>query len=106
MHSSFSKWSEPGKERASLLQRALGKQVGATRQRLGRGACTEFLIEPFAQGVREALGEHVTVQITKRSERHPFAVIPKRWVDERGFAWLEKNRRLWMLRCRAAVVVA
>ena len=23
-----------------------------------------------------------------------FAVIPKRWVVERGFAWLDKNRRL------------
>jgi len=21
--------------------------------------------------------------------------IPKRWVVERSFAWLEKNRRLW-----------
>ena len=26
---------------------------------------------------------------------HKFAVIPKRWVVERSFAWLEKNRRLW-----------
>ena len=51
--------------------------------------------KPFAQGVREALGEHVTVQIAKRSELHKFAVIPKRWVVERSFAWLEKNRRLW-----------
>jgi len=24
-----------------------------------------------------------------------FAVIPKRWVVERSFAWLEKCRRLW-----------
>ena len=51
--------------------------------------------EPFAQGVREALGQEVTVQIAKRSELHQFAVIPKRWVVERSFAWLEKNRRLW-----------
>lgn len=51
--------------------------------------------KPFAQGVREALGEHVTVQVAKRSELHKFAVIPKRWVVERSFAWLEKNRRLW-----------
>ncbi len=50
--------------------------------------------KPFAQGVRQALGEHVTVQIAKRSELHTFAVIPKRWVVERSFAWLEKNRRL------------
>jgi len=54
-----------------------------------------YVGEPFAQGLREALGEHVTVQIVKRSELHTFAVIPKRWVVERSFAWLEKNRRLW-----------
>ena len=51
--------------------------------------------EPFADGVRDVLGEHVTVQIAKRSELHTFAVMPKRWVVERSFAWLEKNRRLW-----------
>ena len=51
--------------------------------------------EPFAESVRETLVEGVTVQIAKRSELHKFAVIPKRWVVERSFAWLEKNRRLW-----------
>ncbi|WP_170146180.1 IS5 family transposase [Paracidovorax anthurii] len=54
-----------------------------------------YVGEPFAQGVREALGEHVTVQIAKKSELHTFKVMPKRWVVERSFAWLEKNRRLW-----------
>ncbi len=51
--------------------------------------------KPFAQGVREILGEHVTVQIAKRSELHTFKVMPQRWIVERSFAWLEKNRRLW-----------
>jgi len=54
-----------------------------------------YVGEPFAQGVREILGETVTVQIAKRSELHTFKVIPQRWVVERSFAWLEKNRRLW-----------
>lgn len=54
-----------------------------------------YVGQPFAQGVRETLGETVTVEIAKRSELHKFAVIPKRWVVERSFAWLEKNRRLW-----------
>jgi transposase len=54
-----------------------------------------YVGQPFAQGVQEILGEAVTVQIAKRSELHKFAVIPKRWVVERSFAWLEKNRRLW-----------
>lgn len=51
--------------------------------------------KPFAQGVQESLGVHVTVQIAKRSELHKFAVIPRRWIVERSFAWLEKNQRLW-----------
>jgi transposase len=51
--------------------------------------------EPFAQSVRELLGETVTVQVAQRSALHTFKVIPKRWVVERSFAWLEKNRRLW-----------
>lgn len=38
---------------------------------------------------------NATVEVAKRSELHKFAVIPKRWVVERSFGWLEKNRRLW-----------
>lgn len=37
----------------------------------------------------------MTVQIAKRSELHTFKIIPKRWVVERSFAWLNQNRRLW-----------
>ena len=50
---------------------------------------------PFAKGVQAILGKHVTVEIAKRNELHTFAVMPKRWIVERSFAWLEKNRRLW-----------
>jgi len=49
--------------------------------------------QSFAQGVEERIG--ATVEVAKRSELHPFKVIPKRWVVERSFAWLEKCRRLW-----------
>lgn len=49
--------------------------------------------QPFADRVKELLGAQV--QIAKRSELHTFAVMPKRWVVERSFAWLEKCRRLW-----------
>ncbi|WP_159093178.1 transposase, partial [Xanthomonas fragariae] len=49
----------------------------------------------LAEGVRELLGQQLTVQMAKRSERHTFKVMPKRWIVERSFAWLEKNRRLW-----------
>jgi transposase len=54
-----------------------------------------YVGQPFAQGVRDILGAHVTVQSAKRSEVHTFKVMPKRWVVECSFAWLEKNRRLW-----------
>ncbi len=54
-----------------------------------------YIGRPFAQGVQEILGTHVTVQIAKRSELHTFKVMPKRWIVERSFAWLDKNRRLW-----------
>jgi transposase len=49
--------------------------------------------EPFATAVKKLLG--ATVEIAKRNELHTFAVIPKRWIVERSFAWLEKCRRLW-----------
>jgi transposase len=49
--------------------------------------------ENFANSVQELLG--CPVEIAKRSELHTFKVIPKRWVVERSFAWLEKCRRLW-----------
>lgn len=49
--------------------------------------------EPFADAVHELLG--ATVEGVKRSELHPFVVIPKRWVVERSFAWFDKCRRLW-----------
>jgi transposase len=45
--------------------------------------------------VRDILGEQVTVQIARRNELHAFKVMPKRWIVERSFAWLEKHRRLW-----------
>lgn len=35
-----------------------------------------YVGQPFAQAVKETLGEEVTVQIAKRSELRPFAVIP------------------------------
>jgi len=52
-----------------------------------------YIGEPFAAAVFDLLGAEV--EVAKRSELHTFAVIPKRWVVERSFAWLEKCRRLW-----------
>lgn len=49
--------------------------------------------QPFADGVKQRL--QATVQVVKRDQLHTFVVLPKRWVVERSFAWLEKCRRLW-----------
>jgi len=34
------------------------------------------------------------IEIVKRSELHRFVVAPKRWIVERTFAWISRNRRL------------
>jgi transposase len=39
--------------------------------------------------------EGAEVEVVKRNELHKFVVLPKRWVVERTFEWLEKYRRLW-----------
>ena len=35
-----------------------------------------------------------TIVIVKRSDAHRFVVLPKRWIVERTFAWISRNRRL------------
>lgn len=35
------------------------------------------------------------VQVVKRNELHTFKVLPKRWIVERTFSWLDHCRRLW-----------
>lgn len=47
----------------------------------------------FANAIKELHG--ASVEVAKRNELHKFKVIPKRWVVERTFGWLEKCRRLW-----------
>ena len=49
--------------------------------------------ENFSGEIRKTI--NAEVQIAKRHELHKFAVLPKRWVVERSFAWLEKCRGLW-----------
>ncbi|MDR1230672.1 MAG: IS5 family transposase [Spirochaetaceae bacterium] len=49
--------------------------------------------ENFANAVRLLIGAEV--EVVKRSELHKFVVLPRRWVVERTFGWLEKFRRLW-----------
>jgi transposase len=49
--------------------------------------------ERFAELVWQILGTRV--EVIKRSERHPFAVLTQRCVVEHSFAWMEKCRRSW-----------
>ena len=49
--------------------------------------------DKFAQAIKEIM--NAEVEVAKRNELHKFVVMPKRWIVERSFAWLEKCRRLW-----------
>jgi hypothetical protein len=85
--------------------------ISSTNHRQGQGGATRALCPlraarvdgptsvPFpavrasADDVMERL--KATVQVVKRNELHTFVVLPKRWIVERSFGWLEKCRRLW-----------
>jgi transposase len=56
--------------------------------------------EPFRQKTNQLL--EAEVEIAKRNELHTFVVIPKRWVVERSFSWMDKCRRLWR-NCEATI---
>jgi len=56
--------------------------------------------ENFANEIKKLID--VTVEVVKRDEVHTFKVIPKRWVVERSFGWIEKCRRLWK-NCERAI---
>lgn len=48
----------------------------------------------FQHGLRKVLAK-LELQIVKRSDQAKgFAVLPKRWIVERTFAWLNRCRRL------------
>ena len=49
--------------------------------------------ENFANKIKELIG--ADVEVVKRNELHKFSVLPKRWIVERTFAWLEHFRLLW-----------
>jgi transposase len=47
----------------------------------------------FADQIQEISGAQV--EVVKRNQLHTFVVLPKRWIVERSFAWIDKCRRLW-----------
>ena len=52
-----------------------------------------YTAKKFASKIKTII--NAKVEVIKRNELHSFVVLPKRWVVERSFAWLEKCRRLW-----------
>lgn len=47
----------------------------------------------FQHGLNEACRQ-ISLQIVKRCDVRTFVVLPKRWIIERTFAWLNRCRRL------------
>jgi transposase len=59
-----------------------------------------FIAKAFADmgfaGERPANATSITVEIVRKPlDQIGFAVHPRRWVVERFFAWISRNRRLW-----------
>jgi transposase len=71
--------------------------IGYTAPHLPK--CIKVLVDggytgdPFSDSISELLGAEV--EVVKRNELHKFAVLPKRWIVERTFGWLEDCRLLW-----------
>lgn len=59
--------------------------------------------ERFANQVKEIC--NAQVEVVKRNELHRFVVLPRRWVVERLFGWLDKFRRLWK-NCERKLVIS
>lgn len=76
-----------------------GALIALATHRSALGAVQNILVDggytgqPFADAVQALLG--ASVEVVKRNELHTFVVLPKRWIVERSFGWLEKCRRLW-----------
>lgn len=49
--------------------------------------------ENFTQVVRQVCGEQVRVEVIQRNSK-TFERLPKRWIVERTFGWLNRFRRL------------
>ena len=85
---------------ASVQERAGGETLlGRAKARPSCGRLSKvwadggFDGKPFHDWVRERCGWELEV-VAKPADRKGFAVLPRRWVVERTFAWLGRSRRL------------
>lgn len=77
--------AEVSNRRGALQARRRSNAASAFLSKVQRLlAHASYVDKPCAQGVRDTLGQHVTVQIAKRSELHTFKVMPKRCIVERS----------------------
>src|SRR4051812_38011841 len=63
-----------------------------------------FVAKAFADagyaGDKPATATIITVEIVRKPpDQIGFAVHPRRWVGERFFSWISRNRRLWIAVC-------
>lgn len=79
-------------DRAGAIELVTQKrdQLSAVQNILVDGGYTG---EKFAGSIKATID--ASVEVVKRNELHIFKVLPKRWVVERSFGWLEKCHRLW-----------
>jgi transposase len=73
----------------AMVMKEQGHLVQVERVRADAG----YTGKPFVQTIQATIG--AAVEVVKRSELHTFKLMPKRWVLERLFSWVEKCRRLW-----------
>ena len=71
--------------------------IGYARKHLSKCqtvmADNSYTGDSFAIMMKKLIG--AKVEIIKRNELHKFVVLPKRWIVERTFGWLDDYRILW-----------
>jgi transposase len=82
--------SVSGRGGAVEMLRKCAPNLSKVAKALCAGGCSG---ENFANAVRLLTGAEA--EAVKRNELHKFVALPRRWVVERTFGWLEKFRRLW-----------
>ena len=80
---SSAEWSYRTAERAPGRRPATGRPAPRRRVRT----------PDFQNTIKSISG--AKVEVVKRDELHTFVVLPKRWIVEGAFGWLDKCRRLW-----------
>ena len=99
--------SEGGRGRPEGRALVLFPHPASIQDREGAGPLLQASRRPFPfirkvfadagyQGPRVAEATSIAVEIVRRKPGQvSFAVQPRRWVVERFFAWIGRNRRLW-----------